>query len=44
MFKSYEIVITPVTVFLINAKLCSYVKMYCMLSFHVFVVHIADVG
>ena len=31
-------------VFFINANLCSYVKMYCMLSFHVFIVHIAGVG
>ena len=25
-------------------KLCSYVKMYCTLSRHVFIVHIADIG
>ena len=31
-------------VFLINAKLCSQVKMCCILSFHVFIDHIADVG
>ena len=31
LFNSYEIVIALVSIILINAKICSYVKMYCIL-------------
>ena len=40
----YVMLVVYVMHFLISAKLCSYVKMYRMLLFHVFIIHIDDVG